>query len=249
MLRGFLIAYFILLVFFLGPRFLFTDPKFVVGFLIAFYILIIFLVPFAMFASWRYRMSRTSWRGIFFSFRGNLGEFYKLYFKNVFFVIITFGIYGAWMRVKLQKYLFKHTKLGDVEFDFKGDGADLFGITLMFGLLMYITFFLYTPAYLKNRFNFTVDNTLIGRGEQRFSLKSVLNNKTAYKVYVTNFFLLIITLGFYFPWAKINIRRMQADNILLPSAIDFDKIEQDADNYKDAAGDEILDILDMDFDF
>lgn len=43
--------------------------------------------------------------------------------------------------------------------------------------------------------------------------------------------------------------RMQFDNIVLPSEIDIHHLEQDADDFKDATGDELTDILDIGIDF
>jgi uncharacterized membrane protein YjgN (DUF898 family) len=59
--------------------------------LIVFYVGFFLIIPLAIHGSYRYRLSRTSWRGIHFGYRGNLKEFYKLYMKNIFLSVITFG--------------------------------------------------------------------------------------------------------------------------------------------------------------
>ncbi|WP_410482280.1 DUF898 family protein [Riemerella anatipestifer] len=54
------------------------------------------IIPFAIHGSFRYRMSRTSYRGIRFGYRGNRKEFIKKFLKWTLFTIVTFGIYAAW---------------------------------------------------------------------------------------------------------------------------------------------------------
>ena len=139
MFKGFLIAYLA----FISVYFLLI---LMTGFLsyawigiLAFYGLLILFIPFAIFGAWRYRVTRTSWRGIYFSFDGQLKEFVKLFVAQIFLTIITIGIYYPWMRVKIQKYLFSHTKIGDLKLDFHGDGGELFGINILGGALFYLS--------------------------------------------------------------------------------------------------------------
>lgn len=249
MFKGFVIVYAFVVGIFACQYFIFTQPGLALVFLGLFYLVLIITIPFGLFGAWRYRVSRTSWRGIFFSFDGRLSEFMRVFYVNLFFTILTLGIYAPWMRVKIQSFLFGHTKFGNYRFGFKGDGGELFGINIIFAILLYPTLFLYTPAYLKNRFNFTVDNTIIDDGSQKKLLRSSLETMEAYKVYLLNALLLVLTLGLFFPWATINILKMRLKNVDIPNVFDFDRLEQDADNYKDATGDQLIDVLDLGLDF
>ena len=246
--KGFIIAYFILIGFYVSLMF---SSQYEWGFipLLVFYFLIIALMPFAIFGAWKYRLSRTSWRGIFFQFDGHFPEFFKLFLKHGFFTLITFGIYAPWMRVKLQKYLFSHTKLGNLELDFNGQGGDLFAINLVGILLSYLTLFLYFPVYLKDRFNFTIDHTTVSDGDIKKHLKSTLSGGEAWKVIMGNFLLLVFTLGLAFPWTFIRTMRMYFRNLQIPEDFDFEQLEQSTSQYKDATGDQMSDMLDFDFGF
>ena len=76
----------------------------VIGFTI--YILgILTLIPLAIHGGLRYRMSRTSWRGIHFGYRGNLRELFGICFKGMLLTILTLGIYGSWFQCNLRRYL------------------------------------------------------------------------------------------------------------------------------------------------
>ncbi|MGA9637772.1 YjgN family protein, partial [Flavobacterium sp.] len=70
-----------------------------------FYIGFIAIFPIAIHGSYRYRMSRTSWRGIRFGYRGDRSEFIKLFLKLIGLSIITLGIYGPWMVINMRNYL------------------------------------------------------------------------------------------------------------------------------------------------
>jgi len=75
-----------------------------IGALLSYLIVMFFfllLMGFAIYGSYRYRISRTSWRGIYFGFDGNSKEFLKLFLVNLLLTFLTLGIYGAWMRTKI----------------------------------------------------------------------------------------------------------------------------------------------------
>lgn len=87
----------------------------------------IFLVPLASVASRRYRMSRLSWRGIRFSFRGRARDFFKVYMGGSFLTGITLGLYYPYWQTRLRKFMADHSYFGNTRFGFDGDGKALFG--------------------------------------------------------------------------------------------------------------------------
>jgi len=248
MFKGFLIAYGIIIGFYIS---IFMMAFYTYGFILIgiFYILLILLIPFAIYGAWKYRVSRTSWRGIFFYFDGNFSEFLKLFLKELLLTIITLGIYGAWMRVNLQKYLFSHTHIGNLSFNFHGKGWDLFVINLLGILLIYPTIFMYLPIWVKDRFNFSINHTSISDGNQKALLTSLLSNGTAWKVLMVNGLLLIFTAGLAYPWTLMRTLDMLFNNVYIPDEFDYDNLDQTDTHFKDATGDEMLDILDMGIDF
>ncbi len=248
MFIGFLIMYAIIISFYASLIFFatFTSGFFV---LIGIYLLMLILIPFAIFGGWKYRISRTSWRGIFFSFDGDFKEFLILFVKNLLLTILTLGIYGAWMRVAVQKYLISHTKIGNLRFNFRGTGGDLFGINILGFILLYPTLFLYMPIFIKNRFNFSVENTYIEYGNNRQLFKSTLENKEAWKTLVVNGLLLVFTVGLAYPWTFMRTMKMFMRNVIVPDGFDYDSLEQSSEDYRDATGDELTDMMDIDFGF
>lgn len=93
---------------------------------------LIVVYPLAIHGTAKYRLSRSSWRGIFFGYRGELGELFAKFFIGILVSVFTLGIYWSWVEVDLRKYVTKNIRFGSVEFDFVGKGADLFLIKLKY---------------------------------------------------------------------------------------------------------------------
>lgn len=51
-------------------------------------------------------------------FSGKSGEYFKLWFVNMFLSIITLGIYSAWAKVRNTQYMYGHTNVDDNSFRF-----------------------------------------------------------------------------------------------------------------------------------
>jgi uncharacterized membrane protein YjgN (DUF898 family) len=88
-------------------------------------LLLIFFIPFAVVSARRYRLSRTAWRGIRFSFRGKTLDFIKLWLFGYFLTAVTLGLYYPYFSTKRHSYLTEHSYFGCKPFKFSGDGAAL----------------------------------------------------------------------------------------------------------------------------
>jgi uncharacterized membrane protein YjgN (DUF898 family) len=114
------------------------------------------ITPLAIHGSFRYRASKTSWKGIYFNYTGNLGDLYVLFLKNTVLIAITLGIYNPWAQVDLTKYLAKNIKLGNIEFKYQGEGNIIFNrivkmAVLVFGIgALFILTFLYRISSLNS---------------------------------------------------------------------------------------------------
>jgi len=92
------------------------------------YLLLFMLIPFAVAATRRYRLSRSSWRGIRFSFRGSIVNFVRLYLKGIVLSFLTLGVYYPYFIARQQKYLVSHTYFGNERFRFDGNGREMMKI-------------------------------------------------------------------------------------------------------------------------
>jgi uncharacterized membrane protein YjgN (DUF898 family) len=215
--------------------------------LIFFYVGIIAILPLAIHGSYRYRMSRTSWRGIRFGYRGDRNEFIKKFFSWIGLTIITFGIYGPWMVINMRKYLLENVRFGDAEFEYEGDGGDYFLLNLKGYFLTIFTLGIYMFWWQKDIFQYYVNNLSLHKEDKKITLTSTVTGGGFFKLAFINLFIIIFTLGLGYAWVVARTMKFIFSNIIIEGNIDLDSIQQTEENFKDATGDDISDILNMDF--
>lgn len=114
-----------------------------IGVLLLAYGLLLTFIPLAMVGARRYRLSRTSWRGIRFSFRGGAAEFIKLFIGGTLLSLVTLGLYYPVFMVDQYAFMVSHSYFGSRKWDFNGQGRDLWGSFLSAVLLSIFTFGLF----------------------------------------------------------------------------------------------------------
>lgn len=221
-----------------------NQSMFYIGFIV-FYIGFFLLIPLAIHGSYRYRLSRTSWRGIHFGYRGNLKEFYRLYLKNILLTVVTLGIYSSWMHVQVHSYIRRNIRFGSIEFRYDGQGKDLFFIKLKGVLLSIVTFGIYSFWYYKNLIAFEVNNTKMIQNGKEIELKSTLTAGQIFSMLITNYFIIIFTFGIGIGIAINRVLRVAFENITFEEEIDADAILQTEEAYTDATGDDLAGFLDI----
>lgn len=221
-----------------------TPVVMILGFLI-FYVAFLALIPIIIHGSNKYRMSRTSWRGIHFGYRGNLREFMKLFLVEFFLTVVTFGIYSSWMHVKVSKYIRSHTRFGNVEFRFDGDGTDLFLIKLKGFFLTLITLGIYSFWYYKNLISFEINNTKIIQSGKEINMRSTMTAGQIFSLIFSNYFIIVFTFGIGTGIAINRVLRTSMQNIEFDNEIDANSLIQTEEEYKDASGDDLAGMLDI----
>lgn len=84
------------------------------------------LAPLAAVGARRYRFSRLSWRGIRFSFRGRIADFFKIFLRGKILSGVTLGLYTPFYDTQARKFFSDNTYFGNARFSFDGKGRDLF---------------------------------------------------------------------------------------------------------------------------
>lgn len=216
---------------------------------IIYFVGILVLIPIAIHGGLRYRMSRTSWRGIHFGYRGNLRELFEICIKGTLFTVVTLGIYGSWFSINVRRYLAEHVRLGNCQFSYEGDGADYFGLNFKGILLTILTLGIYSFWYARDLNHYFFNHLKMIQNDNQSTFRS---NLTAGDIFITglvNYFLVVFTLGIGTPWAIIRQMRMVLNNVELEGIFDPDNVEQTEENYNDATGEDMLDMLDIGLDF
>lgn len=108
--------------------------------LIAFPIFFVIL-SLAIYLALRYRLSRTKWRGIKFTLKGSLKEYFGLSLKRTLINIVTLGIKIPKSDITRWSYIANNMTYGDMKFSYEGDHKRLRKIHL-------ITFAFFIVAFL-----------------------------------------------------------------------------------------------------
>lgn len=83
-------------------------------------LLIVILIYVGTFAARRYRMSRTTWRGIRMQQDGSPWRYAAIALKGVFFSIVTLGLYFPLMQTALTRFETDNLRFGTQPFQFTG---------------------------------------------------------------------------------------------------------------------------------
>lgn len=233
------------------PFYFFKNFFFVIGASVYFqlagvlmsWVVISLFIPFAIVGTRRYRASRTSLRGIRFSFRGKWWDFAKLFFRISSLLVLTLGLYYPYYSLRKTGYLTERTYFGNRKFGFDGKGSDLFGSFVIAALLALPSLFISMIWFSCKKTKYVFEHTTFAgaRFHSAITFGEVLG------LYAVNLLILIATLGFGSPFVKIRNLRYFTDNLSLKGELDLAAIAQDAETAT-ATGEGVGDFLDMDFD-
>lgn len=207
------------------------------------YGLILIFIPIAIVGALRYRLSRTSWRGIRLSFRGPALEFVKLFVIGSVLTIVTLGFYSPFFAVKRYGFLVSHAYFGNQRFDFDGTGKDLFRAYLLAVLLTLPTLGLYWFWYLAKKQNYLLDRTSFGTA--RFH--AAFTGGGLFLLLLGNLLLVVVTLSLAAPWVIVRTIRFTFDHVTLEGPLDLAGIVQEA-QAASVTGEGLAGFLDTDLD-
>jgi uncharacterized membrane protein YjgN (DUF898 family) len=206
---------------------------------IVFWLVVLSLMPVAIIGARRYRLSRTSWRGIRFSLRASTGAFVRLYLGGLFLSLLTLGLYSPIFQTKVRKFVTEHAYFGTARFGFDGEGRELFPVFLKALLLAIVTLGIYGFWYLAERERYYWSHTTLGAARFRSSI----TGGALLGLAVTNLLLVIFTLGIGAAWVMVRTRRFVCDNLALEGPVELAAIRQDA-QAATATAEGLSDVLD-----
>ncbi len=215
--------------------------KTVAAFLVS--VLFLILIPVATVGSRRYRLTRTSWRGIRFSFRGRAKDFIAIFITGYFLTGLTFGLYYPFYLTRRQAFLVSQSYFGNERFDFDGNGWDLFRGFVLSILLTLPTLGICWIWYLARKRRFFWDHT--GFGQARF--RSTVSGGALLGLYLVNALLLVCTLGIAWPWVRVRNICFAYRYLALEGPLDLERIQQQA-QFASATGEGLAGFLDTGFD-
>jgi uncharacterized membrane protein YjgN (DUF898 family) len=159
-------------------------------------------------------------------FSGQSGEYFKLWFVNMFLSIITLGIYSAWAKVRNTQYMYGHTNVDNNSFRFLATPVQILKgriiavivfilyialskINPLIGIVMALAFLVASPWLIIQGIKFTMRMTAYRN--VRFSFEGT------YGGVIVHFILLpilgAITLYLAMPWVIQQIQQYIHNNI------------------------------------
>jgi uncharacterized membrane protein YjgN (DUF898 family) len=206
-------------------------------------IVFLLVIPVAIVGARRYRLSRTSWRGIRFSFRGNTREFVNLFVGGVLLSVLTLGLYTPIFLVKKHAFLLAHSYFGSVKAEFDGENRGLFTSFLLALLLTPFTLGLCWFWFAARKQRYLWAHTTIG--DARFDC--AVTGGRLLGLHAVNLLLLAITLGLGRPWVLVRTIRFTLAYLSLEGSLDFAAVEQEA-QAASATGEALAGMMDAGFD-
>ena len=206
------------------------------------YAIIVVAIAVATVGARRYRLSRTSWRGIRFSFRGRVFDYVKIFIGGMLFSLVTLGLYWPFFDTRRQAFLTSNTFFGNQQFAFDGKGRALFGPFLVAVLLTLPTVGLCWFWYVANKRRYFWAHTRFGG----LRFRATVTGGQIMRLYLGNWALTLITLSLGRSWAVVRTVRLICRYLEVEGSMDVDRIQQEAQNAS-TTGEGLADFMDGDF--
>jgi uncharacterized membrane protein YjgN (DUF898 family) len=244
MFKGFIRAVGILLFLFAAFFYLYLNGSVVTAFLLL-YGSLFALVPVALHGGYRYRMAKTTWKGIRFGYSGDRGELVGLFVKGLLLTLVTFGIYGAWFTVNLRRYMFSNINAGNGRFVYNAEGSDFFWLNVKGYFLTLLTLGIYMFWWQKDQFEFFVNNTRFEHEDDAIFFHSKATGGGFAALMIGNLFIVLFTLGIGYAWTVIRTMKFVMSNIEASGYCSFESLVQTQLDYSDATAEDMADMLDI----
>lgn len=212
---------------------------------LVFFVGYVILIPIAVHGTFRYRLSRTSVKGIHFRYTGSLRELFTLCIKGILLSVITLGIYAPWFIMDFRRYVLGHCRYGNTKVSYHGRGSDFFVMNLLGIFLTFITFGIYSFWFRRDLHRYLINNMTIEQDGVHHKFDTTISAEDYFFMNFLYIILLYVTLGLALPWVLMNIYRRVLDNLSLEESFNFDAVTQDAEDYADATGEGWFDMLDL----
>ena len=207
-------------------------------------LLVFLFIPVAMVGARRYRLSRTSWRGIRFSFRGRVWAFVKLFILASILSTLTLTLYYPFFQTRQQGFLISNSHFGRRPFRFDGRGRDLFGAYVIALLLLVPTLGIYFFWFNARKTRYFWEHTYF----ETARFRSTMTGGRLMGQTLTNWGLLVVTLGLGWPWVLVRRARFEFANLSVEGPLDLTGIVQEP-QLATATGDALSSLLGADVGF
>jgi len=155
-----------------------------------------------------------------FEFTGSGGEYFRIWIVNLLLTLITFGIYGAWAKVRRLRYFYGNTVLAGSSFEYHGEPKKILKGRLIAGALI-LPYYLFQNTHplwaLPFLVAFIIALPFIVVKSRRFQMRMTSwrnirfnflgSYGQAIRIYIGLTALITVTLGILFPYVQFAKQR------------------------------------------
>ncbi|MEW6671295.1 MAG: YjgN family protein [Thermodesulfobacteriota bacterium] len=230
-----------------------------------FSLVFLFALPWIVVRSLSFNARNSSFRNIRFGFSGSVKDAAMVFVLWPALAFLTFGLLFPAAYYRQKKFIVENSSYGTTRFAFTATAKDYYGLYLkallpaILGLAAIVgAAFLFFPLiplpglvlyfYLFAYFSATTTNLIFNSSRlvgHRFSAN--LKVWDLIVIVATNSVATALTLGLFYPWAKVRAFRYTLENLTLVAAGELDSFIAGEEKQVSAFADEVSDFFDMDF--
>lgn len=189
-------------------------------------------LPYVAYAQLKFLASNYTYGTATTSFNGSSKPFWTLYLFTFIFLAIVWGIIG----LQIYYYILTHP------ITTPESKKQIIGMAILFGVLAFYVTIPIAMAIIKTR-TINLFYNHLHLGDVRFHSTQRVRN--VLWIYATNLLLIMITLGFFTPFASVRLAHYRAKHLEIIAA-NLDEFTAQSFNKTTAVGSEISDLFDMD---
>lgn len=201
---------------------------------------LLLLIPFAIYWSRAYLLSRTSWRGVSFALQPGARPFARAFIGGYLLTLLTLGLYAPIWLNRMHAVSINRTSFGNAPFRYDGKDSEVWKLTLKGWLLSLCTLGVYYFWHVAALTRYRLEHTWFGGARARSSLRggTVLRLTLIYVLGTT------LSLGLAFPWIACYSLGQMLETLSFEGEIDFARIGK-AEATGDAVGDGLAEAMDL----
>ncbi|MDF1592763.1 MAG: DUF898 family protein [Desulfobacterales bacterium] len=230
-----------------------------------FSLVFVFVLPWIVVRSLSFNARNSSFRNIRFGFSGSVKDAALVFILWPALSFLTLGLLFPAAYYRQKKFIVENSSYGSTRFSFSATSKDYYGLYLkallpiLLGIVAIVgSAFVFVPIvpllglvlylYLFSYFSVQTTNLLFNSGRlagHRFSAN--LKVRGLIVIVAANSVATALTLGLFYPWAKVRAYRYKLENMTLVAAGELESFIAGEEKQVSAFAGEVSDFFDMDF--
>lgn len=205
--------------------------------------LYLYLYALVLYGGSRYRLGRTTWRGVHFGVyrdKEQTKKFIHLIFKYALLSVFSLGFGLPVLFHEVRTFLTNRSFFGTNYFTYSAKRREYCLLCYEGFFLSVLTLGLYVPWFRANLLRFRLRHTSLAG----LSFQSELEGSALLRFALVSYLLSLVTLGLATPWLLNRYLGLQIGSIRITGSINFDSIT----NVTQSEGDATADIAAVDYD-